>query len=282
MYNADLDLLLTFQQIVAHGSFKNAALRLNRTQSAVSMQMKRLEETLGHRLLQRNAQGVKLTAMGAVVLRYAECLHSLRHDLVEEMRGFDLEGEVQLGIPVDYVTDALTRILPLIKTDCPGVRLSVQCHLSRKLRRMVGRGEMDLAVVTREDGGEEGALLWRDPLAWYAGLGWDGERDPELPVALFEGDCILQDMMLGDLETLGRPYRVVLSSPHVQSLISAVETGFAVSLLPVRQCPADRFQPLFGGQGLQDHAWEVALISTDSFKESPLSALGQVIQSLYP
>ena len=139
-----------------------------------------------------------------MVLRYAEQLDRLQRGLTDEIKGFELTGEIRLGMPVDYVSDALTRILPHLKREFPNLRLTVTCHMSRHLRQMLDREEIDLAIITREEGNDqEGQLLWRDPLGWFAASDWEWASGTPLPIALFDGDCSLQDAMMADLKQSG-------------------------------------------------------------------------------
>src|SRR5215468_9336375 len=143
----DLDLLRSFVSVVDAGGFTRAGERVHRTQSTVSQQIKRLEETLGCPLFHRNGKAVALTEEGERLLSYARRILALAEEARDVVARPTSDGIVRLGIPEDFAAYRLARVLSKFTRSRPGLRLDVRCDLSVKLRRDLARGEFDLALV---------------------------------------------------------------------------------------------------------------------------------------
>ena len=248
----DPDLLRTFVAIVDAGGFTAAAQQVHRTQSAVSMQVRRLETTLDRTLFQREGRGVQLTPEGEALLGYARRLLKLHDEALAVLTRPDLTGCVRLGTPDDYVERFLPDILVRFARAFPRVQVDVHCEPSRHLRRLLAEDRLDLALITCAPGAEIGEILRREPTVWAtAERHLAHEQDP-LPLALFQPGCPFRDWALAGLGETGRPYRVAYTSASITGLFAAVTAGLAVtvlghSLLPetVRALRADEgFPPL--------------------------------------
>lgn len=274
----DLELLNTFATVVRERGFKGAASRLFRSQAAVSMQIKRLEEQLGERLLERSNRGIRLTPEGETLLSYTEQLLRLNHEALAALRQEPLQGEIHIGIPADYAGGFLKRFLPRLQDNFPGLEPRITCARSRSLRAGIRRGALDMAVVTGEPEYPGERMLWSERVVWYAPVAVHLECQEILPVAQFDADCILRDLCLQDLKRAGREYCPVITSPDLTSLAAAVDSGLAVALLPeTALVNAARVRPLepriLGG----DHLLTINLIHSSTFNPRFLEPLADWI-----
>ncbi len=229
----EADLLRSFLAVAQNGSVTAAAQALGRTQSAISVQIKRLEALLAVRLFERQARGVRLTDAGQRLLPRArlllEELHALRFSFSER-----LTGRLAIGIPDDYGPDVLPRILHRFCQANPGVELSITCGYSANFRAAVKTGALDLAVYAAAGEALSAAeeCLTEVPIAWVARAGWmppsEGE---EIPLALFDRECWWRDLAIRSLSAQGKAFRVVLTSESVMGIKAAVSAGLAVGLL---------------------------------------------------
>ncbi|MGM0452874.1 MAG: LysR substrate-binding domain-containing protein [Thermodesulfobacteriota bacterium] len=234
IFNPDLDihLLRAFVTVAELGSFTKAAARLNRTQSAVSMQVRRLEQTLGKFLLTRYKGKVGLTDNGEVMLDYARRILKLNDSAMAELGDPDIKGRVRLGIPDDYAAYLLPRVLSHFGTLYPKIRLEVCCELSVNLLRLIREGDVDLAVTTRQPQSPGGIIIRREQLVWAEAEGCRlHERDP-LPLALFpEGACVFRESALAALETCERKWRMVCTSRGLAGIRAVVVAGMAITIV---------------------------------------------------
>ena len=235
----DLNLLETFDAVCLAGSLKRAAEHLNLTQSAVSMQIKRLEDVLGQRLLERSNRGLSITPAGEKLRAHGRTLLRLETVAVSDMRETRVAGEIRIGVPTDYAPSLLSVALPYLHANFPGVIVSVECELSRRLREKIARDLLDLAVVAQEPGLDEGNILWREPLVWVQPAGSAGGNAP-LPIGLLDVDCPLRDMTLRAAERHAGASRIAFRSTNLASIQAAVEAGFCASLLPCNALNLER------------------------------------------
>jgi DNA-binding transcriptional LysR family regulator len=229
----DLDLLRSFVAIVDCGGFTRAAERLGRTQSTVSLQVKRLEDGLGRRLFNRDSREVALTAEGEALLAYARRLLDLASEACVRLMEPEVGGLVRLGTPEDFATVHLPDVLWRFSRAHPQVALEVRCDFTLNLLDGFARGEYDLILCKRERQGAGGGIrVWREPLVWAA-----SERvslDPAGPVPLVLGPHpdIYRRRALEALEVIGRPWRIAYTSPSLAGVQAAVRAGLGVTILP--------------------------------------------------
>jgi len=229
----DPDLLRTFVAIVDAGGFTQAARQVHRTQSAVSMQVRRLEETLDRVLFQRDGRGVQLAPDGEALLGYARRLLKLHDEAVAALTRPDLAGLVRIGTPDDYVDRFLPEILARFARAFPRVQVEVLCETSVNLRRLLAEGRLDLAVLTAGCAlsGETGEVLRREPVVWATAERHLAHEQEPLPLALFQSGCVFRDWALASLDGIGRPYRIAYTSASFSSILAAVTAGLAVTAL---------------------------------------------------
>ena len=244
----DLDLLRTFVAIVDAGGFTSAAPQVHRTQSAVSMQVRRLEVALDRTLFQREGRGVRLTPDGEALLGYARRLLKLHDEALAVLSRPDLTGLVRLGTPDDYVGRFLPDILVRFARAFPRVQVEVHCEPSVNLRRLLADDRLDLALITSTPGAETGEVLRREPTVWATAERHLAHEDDPLPLALFQSGCPFRDWALAGLQERGRPYRIAYTSASLTGILAAVTAGLAVTVLSRSILPAE-VRPLRAEEG---------------------------------
>jgi DNA-binding transcriptional LysR family regulator len=232
MAHLDIDILATFVAIVDTGSFTHAGQRVGKSQAAVSSAISRLEERVGHRLLNRTARTVSLTPEGDLLCGYARRLLTIEQDAIAALGGATANGRVRLGMPDDYIGLFGVKVMEGFSTRHMDIAVEVVCEFSHDLEPLVERGEIDLAIVTRRAGDSHGELLKREKQYWCAAVNAFPERQEELPLALFPENCRARPRILKALNDIGRRWRVVWVSSHLQSVQSAVMMGFGITALP--------------------------------------------------
>ena len=248
----DPDLLRAFAYIAEEGSFTRAAQRVGRTQSAVSMQVQRLEGMLGQRLLSRGKGGtVQLTPHGQFLLGRARELLALNDEIWTSFRAPTVQGTVRLGTPDDYALRYLPQILKRFADSYPAVQVDVLCLPSRDLLRRMDEGELDLTLCSD---GTQPALsravpLWRGPLTWITSTAHAPHRLDPLPVALAADHCTWAEAALRALDGVGRRYRVAYRSATQLGTHAPVLAGLAVTVSTISWLP-DGLRPLRPEEGL--------------------------------
>ena len=227
--NLDLDLLKTFIAIADTGSFTRAADDVGRTQSAVSMQIKRLEDIVGRSLFARDGRQNRLTVHGEKLLDYARRIVKLSDEAVMAFTKPELTGTVRFGTPDDYADRFLPEILARFARTHPLVQVDVDCRSSDALVQLVRRGELDVSLITSEYGGTGTETVRTEPLVWVVSQRHCPHLQPVLPVALSEAGCAWRKMTM---EALDRPYRIAYASNNSNAVNAAVLSGLAVGVVP--------------------------------------------------
>jgi DNA-binding transcriptional LysR family regulator len=233
----DIDQLKTFVAIAETGSFTRAAEVVHKTQSAVSMQMKRLEERIGRPIFEREGRASKLTNEGERLLDYARRIVKLSAEAVSSISKAGLSGGVKLGVPDDYADRYLPEIMARFSRSHPDVELTVQCEPTIELDRLIDRGDLDLAIVTHDAASRPSEVIRRERMLWVSSSRHAVHQEEPLPLALTrplgtERECPWRRAALPLLENLGRPYRILYTSRNSSALGAAVLAGLAVSVFP--------------------------------------------------
>lgn len=227
----DIDLLRTFVAVCDTASFTAAARRVGRTQSAVSLQVRRLEESLGRPLLVRGGAGVEPTEHGVLLLGHARGILARVGEAVAAFGRGGAAGVVVLGMPGDYAPRVLPEALKGFADLYPEATVDVVLDRSRNLVRRLAEGSVDLAFVTAGEGPIRGPAAFEDRLVWVAPAEGDLHlRDP-LPVAIWESGGAYGTALTESLEAMGRPYRVAVVSRHIIGLRAAVSCGSAATVM---------------------------------------------------
>jgi DNA-binding transcriptional LysR family regulator len=236
MKDLDISALRAFLAVVDERGFTKAAARLNRTQSAISMQIRRLEENLDVKLF-ANSRRADLTREGERLLTHARRIVSLNDETIARTFGADVTGYVRIGTPDDYAASMLPMVLRRLASTHPQVEVEVQCSLSVDLIKAVDRQQLDLAIITRPPQLERGVTVRREPLQWVASSADLSLRRP-LPMALFSRGCLFRDRVRSVLDDAGLPWRRAYQSVSLSSLLAAVSEGLAIAVFARTSVPA--------------------------------------------
>lgn len=231
----DAEVLRTFVAIAESGSFTRAARQVFRTPSALSMQIKRLEETLGKTLFVRDARQVRLTSEGEVLLGYGRRLLKLNEEAVIQFLSPALEGTVRFGTPDDIGTRILPGVLAQFARSHPAVQVDVVAGRSIEIIQRLDAGELDLILVTAGNTGQEagrGEVVHAEPLIWACREGGIAPRRAPLPVALANQGCAWRTMALAALDRAGVAYRIAYTSEHCAGQEAAMLADLAVAPFP--------------------------------------------------
>ena len=237
MRELQIDWLKCLVAVVDAGSLSSASAQIHRSQSAVSMQIKKLESAAGCRLLVRGPRQLQLTHQGQLLLGYARRLLDLHAQAQAALQGEAVSGLVRLGVPDDYASKYLTPVLKRFAPRHGGVEIHLDCEQSTALIPRVARGELDLALVSR-DHTRRGTLLFHEPMVWVGSPQFEvWQRDP-LPIAVYEETSLGRRSAIQSLALQGRAYKVVYASSSLAGQIAAVESGLAVAALTQCSAPA--------------------------------------------
>ena len=226
----DISLLRSFVAVVDTGSVTAAARLLNRTQAAVSLQIKRLEELLNQQLFARQHRKLVLTQAGERLLTAAQRIVNLNDVMVGEMMGREFEGEVRFGIPADIVRTYIPPILRRFHGSCPRVRMSLHAGISAELVRAYQNGDLDIVLTTDLRPGENAETLRRDRLVWISAPDASAHRMDPLPLAIGDNNCRFRPVALDVLREAGKDWRLVLEATRQVAQEAVVSAGIAVSV----------------------------------------------------
>jgi DNA-binding transcriptional LysR family regulator len=228
----DLDQLQTFCAIADCGSFTEAARRVNKTQSAVSMQIKRLEERLGHPLLSREGRSVTLTHHGEVLYERARKMLRTNAEILDHFNDGDLAGSIRFGVPDDYAVRLLPVILSSFQRTHPKIAVDVSCMASEQLLQGMKAGRYDLIVFTQGTDQNFGELFRTEKMFWVASHGGRALSSEPIAIACGPQCCIWRKDAMEALERKGVDYRVAYTSSNATAISSAVLSDLAIGFLP--------------------------------------------------
>ncbi len=262
--NLDIGVLRTFVLGFELGSFTRAADRVGRSQSAISTQLRKLEEQVGRPLVRKSGRGLVLTVSGEHLLSYAKRILALNDEAVERMHGEEVEGRVRLGMPQDFAENWLPDVLAVFARTHPKVRIEVQVDQSRPLIDRTSSGDLDI-VLAWGDGteGPHAKRIARMPVCWIASPRWPGadrRGDEPLPLVVFNPPCSFRAAGTEALDRAGIAWRIAFSSPSLTGLWAATKAGLGVTLrtpfdIPdsLRMLDADPFLPPLPAMPLAMH-----------------------------
>lgn len=236
--NLDSDLLRTFVAVADTGNFTKAAERAGRTQSAVSMQMKRLEGMIGDSLFERGSRGVALTQRGGELIANARRIVSLLDETAASMVAAPLGGPVRIGIPEEYGHAILSRALGAFAKRHPQVDITVRYAHSGAQIAALAAGELDLAVVFEWQDLSGGEVLMHDPTVWVTSELHHMHEERPVPIALYNRAGWCKDFAIKSLEQRGLAYRVAYTSDTNGGLRLAVTSGLAIAPISRSNIPA--------------------------------------------
>jgi DNA-binding transcriptional LysR family regulator len=237
--NLSLDSLRTLVITQDLGGFGRAAERLLRTPSAISLQMKRLQEEVGVPLFRKQGRKTLLTEQGEIALQYARRVLELNDEMIDTLRGSSLAGAVRIGFAQDFTSNVLPLVIERFNALYPLVKLEVTVDVGRVLLQAIDSGDLDVALTLGGAQKKTARLLSELPLHWIASPSFrDRVRQP-LPLALFNPPCGCQTPGLEALERAGRAWRIAMTSPSLTGLWAAVSAGLGLTTRADLGLPAD-------------------------------------------
>lgn len=224
-----IELLESFIAIAELGSLSRAAERLCRTQSAVSLQLKRLEEAVGQQLLNRDHKGVSLTASGERLLSYARQMVKLNQEALNELSQEPEREVIRLGLPTDYVVRYLSTSLLEFIREFTAIELVLDTDVSGNLYRRLEQGELDLVIGTHWEPQPNAEILVERHFHWVGKKGGSAVTRRPIPLALYPENCPIRAQVFAHHHLNMTPVRAVLSTPSPEAICLAVENDLAIA-----------------------------------------------------
>ena len=272
----NIDLLRTFVAIAESGSFTKAARAVFRSQAAVSMQVKRLEESIEQPLFIRDTRNLELSRTGEALLPYARRLLILHDETWTALVRPEVNGQILIGAPDDYISSLLPDVLRKFSALYPRVTLELVCAPSAVLAPMLADNKIDLAFLSRGRR-TKGIFIRSEPMIWVGTPEAQIWLNRPLPVAIFEKGCISRQHAEHSLKRAMLDYRIVCSSDSLVGLLTAVEAGLAIAALA--KCSVPRHCKIVGRrEGLPDlEPLEIVLVRSARSKTKPCDVLADLI-----
>ncbi|MDY0308885.1 MAG: LysR substrate-binding domain-containing protein [Castellaniella sp.] len=235
----DPDLLKAIVAVVDFGGFTAAAARLHSTQSTVSQKIRRLEDLVGHRLLDRSGRTIQLTDAGQALLGHARQLLMLNDQILDMMAGATVALTVRLGVPEDFVASRTTQVLADFSRRHPQVKLEITSGLCSGLVASYDRGELDL-ILTKQRHHSRAAVASRpETLAWIDSVRHPCFQADPVPLVTFPPRGLYREDIIRAIEAMGRSWRIAYTCSSLNGLQNAVAAGLGISLLPLRTVTQD-------------------------------------------
>lgn len=230
MRNLDMTALRSFVAVAEEGGVTRAAGFLNLTQSAVSMQLKRLEESLDVQLLDRSARTIGLTAAGEQLLGYARRMLQLNDEIYGRLTSNVFEGEIVIGVPHDIVYPAIPPVLQRFAAAYPRVKVQLLSSFTIELKQQFARGEVDIILTTEDDLDAGGEMLSTRRLVWIGAPNGTAYKHRPLPLA-FEQRCMFRQIAQTRLDRAGIPWNMAVESTSSRTIEATVSADLAVHVM---------------------------------------------------
>ena len=280
MRNLDLSALRSFVAIAEVGGMTRAANLLNLTQSAVSMQIKRLEEAVGVELLVRANRTVTLTSAGEQLLGYAQNMIELNDEVLSRLTDSSFEGQLTLGVPHDIVYPHVPGILQRFAVEFPRVRVQLVSSVTRRLHELFERGEADMILTTEDTCGSEGETLVALPLVWIGAPGGSAWRSRPLRLA-FEPICVFRAPVLRALENAGIPWEMGVESDSTRTIEASLSADLAVHAVMAGTTPPRLEEIAHGGALPELPTKQINLYVSRSKATPPRDRLAELVRTAY-
>ena len=228
--NLDMDVLRSFAAVVDLGGLAQAGRQLGRSQSAISLQMKRLEEQAGERLFLRQGRSLALSPGGEQLLDYARRILALNDEALADLRGAPVEGRLRFATQQDFSETWLPPVLARYAERYPAVRLEVAVGKGSAFLRAIERRRFDLVLALGLGDRSNAEYLGELPLAWIGRKGFQPPAGAPLPLVTFEGWCRFRRRGLAALEQAGIAWRIALTSPSLAGLWAATSAGLGLTV----------------------------------------------------
>lgn len=275
--NLDIDLLRSFAAVADSGSFTAAGEIVARSQSAVSIQIKRLEEAIGCKVFERTSRSLALTPAGETLLGYARRMLELNDESFRQLMEPPVSGRIRLGVTEYFVPGELAQILARFAAAYPNVQMEVQIGLSRDLRSALAEGELDTAIV-RVTPQEHISPIWQEPQHWIAREDFVVQKGAVLPLVVLPQPCILRDFAIDALKKARQPWRIAFTGSSMAGVQAAVMAGLGISIMP-RSSVLNGMQVLAGRRLFPDPGQlEIGMLSGSKAPQEIIAALEKIVE----
>jgi DNA-binding transcriptional LysR family regulator len=247
--NLDIDALRSFAAVAEHRNFTRAASVVARTQSAVSVQIRKLEVRLGFDLFERSKRSVALTTRGETLLAYAHHILRINDEGVRAVTAASLQGRLRLGLTEYFAPQHMPAIVQAFRAAHPTLELELSTGVTGHLLGLQKAGALDIVIGRRSLGSSAGELIRRERLAWVAASSFRLRSHEAVPLALLPVGCGVRSLALASLKQAKRPWRAAYCGPSVLGLQAAVAAGLAASCLTQSAC-LPGFRSLGAREGL--------------------------------
>lgn len=238
MKNLPIEVLRAFVTIVELGSFTQAGDLLGRSQPAISLQIKRLEEMLDQTLISRSGQNIELTKPGELLFSYAKRILSINDEAVASFNATKVTGQLKLGIPSEFATTLLPKILSRFANTYPNVNLEIVSDLSRNLLASASQSGFDLLLTLHDDPKKAGStLIKEDELVWVTSNNHDTHMRAVLPLIVAPEGCIYRNRATAKLGNAALPWKICYTNPSLSGIQAAIEEGLGVTVLAKSTVP---------------------------------------------
>ncbi len=279
MRNLDLGVLRSFMTVADAGGVTRAAGILNLTQSAVSMQLKRLEETLGVPLLERSGRGLRLTSSGEQLLHYSRKLVALNDEAWGKLTAEDYEGELRLGVPHDVIYPTIPQVLKKFSADFPRMKVQLISLPSLTLKKQFAQGECDLILTTELQPDAGGEILALKKLVWIGAINGSTWRERPLRVA-FCSNCIFRPGTVEELGKSGIPWEYAVDSENDNAVEAAVSADLAIHVTMEGNLPAQT-EVIDHGDSLPNPGRTGIVMYVQKSASTPIAGMADILRAAF-
>ena len=232
MKNLPMDLLRAFVSVSQLRSFTKAGELLGRSQPAVTLKIKRLEELVDQRLFLRGGKSLELSDSGVALYNYAKQILTLNDLAISQISKSTVHGKIRLGIPSEFATVLLPKIISRFAKAYPNVALEVNCELSKYLLTRAGRESHDLILVlANQDAGLDGDLVKTDELVWVSSKKFNRAKEEAVPLIVASEGCIYRHTAMTGLSNASLSWKIVYTNPDLTGIQYAIQEGLGVTVL---------------------------------------------------
>jgi DNA-binding transcriptional LysR family regulator len=239
MKTLDLELLRALVAIDEQDSFAGAAIQLGKTQSAVTQQMQRLEDQIGHPLFEKQGRSKRLTPHGHKLLDYARHLLAINDDALRSLQQGNLEGVLRIGAPHDVADNMLPTLLAQVARASPLLQLDIHVGRSPFLMESLKRGEIDMCISNRNDPGLDGVVLRTSPTVWMCSAGYVHDRAKPVPLILVEGPSVFHRLAREALDAAGIAWSPNYTASSLIGIKAALRAGLGVTARGIETAGSD-------------------------------------------
>jgi len=227
----DIEGLRAFATVAETGGFTAAGELLGRTQSAMSVKIKKLEEMLGHRVFARTSRSLSLTPEGEILLVYARRLIDLNDETIQRLSGSETTGSIHLGVAEYVVPEHLPEVLSRFSKVYPQVYVEVKVGTNAALVKSLEKGDLDLVIAKRDESETRGRVIRRERLVWACARDMNLDLGAYIPLCALPAPCVFRSRAMDGLKQMGRAWRVVYTSDSVSGVVAAIRAGLGIAVI---------------------------------------------------